>query len=204
MGDIVAVRKRKLVIVIDKASQLPQRCSSFVYYSLDNKDFNTNTQPGSNPRWDYRMIHEIVYNEEFAHDLKRQKLDLFLIDDNHPLTADGSSDKLGLCEIDLSPLLHGNVIDIATEIRNDENQVAGRLYIKVFWYEQGRQDEVPTNNLIQQSWEESITNKIASQARSRGINSKQTFKLLDFDNDQIISFDDFQNGVRNILGLKLN
>lgn len=71
MPDAVAVRKRKLIVVVDKATQLPPRCSSFVYYSLDHKDFNTNIQPGSNPRWDYRMVHEVIYNEDFANMLKK-------------------------------------------------------------------------------------------------------------------------------------
>jgi protein fantom len=88
MTDIVAVRKRKLVIVIDKATRLDSKASTFVYYSLDNKDFNTSTQPGANPRWDYRMVHEIVYNEEFVNTLKRTQLELYLIDDNQPLTSE--------------------------------------------------------------------------------------------------------------------
>jgi len=71
-----------LVVVIDKATQLNPRSNSFIYYSLDNKDYNTNTQPGATPRWDYRMVHEIIYNEEFVNYLKRQPLEFYLIDDN--------------------------------------------------------------------------------------------------------------------------
>lgn len=62
----VAVRKRKLVVVIDKASSLPKSSASVVYYSIDNKDFFTTTQPGSNPQWNYRKVHDINYNQEFT------------------------------------------------------------------------------------------------------------------------------------------
>lgn len=105
MTDIVAVRKRKLVVVIDKATNLDPKSNTFVYYSLDNKDFNTSTQPGKNPMWDYRMVHEVVYNEEFATTLKKNLLELYLIDDNQPLTSELQSDKIGVVSLDISPLV---------------------------------------------------------------------------------------------------
>jgi hypothetical protein len=51
------------------------------------------------------------------------------------LTANGSTDKIGVALIDLSPLLKDDAIDLAVEIKNDENQRVGSLFIKIFWYE---------------------------------------------------------------------
>jgi hypothetical protein len=37
------------------------------------------------------------------------------------LTADGSTDKIGVALVDLSPLLRDDAIDLAAEIKNDDN-----------------------------------------------------------------------------------
>lgn len=67
-------------------------------------------------------------------------MEFFIIDDNQPLTADGSTDKVGVAYVDLSPLLRDDAIDVAAEIKNDQNSHAGSLFIKVFWYESQRDE----------------------------------------------------------------
>lgn len=153
------------------------------------------------------MVHEVVYNEEFVNGLKRFPLEFYLIDDNQPLTADGAADKLGYVSLDLNPLLHGDAIDMACEIKSDEGERVGSLFLKIFWYEIVRDEDpsVPSDKgLIQHSWEENITQKIATEIRTRGLGCQTAFRILDKDNDQIISYEDFQNGLINILGVRLN
>jgi len=41
--EVVAVRKRKLVICIEKGTSFPTKANSFVYYNFDTKDYHTNT-----------------------------------------------------------------------------------------------------------------------------------------------------------------
>lgn len=41
--EIVAVRKRKLVICIEKGTSLPPKSNCFIYYNFDTKDYHTNT-----------------------------------------------------------------------------------------------------------------------------------------------------------------
>ena len=52
--EIIAVRKRKLVVVIEKATFSDKKPNSFVYYSLNNEDYNTTSIYGNNPVWNYR------------------------------------------------------------------------------------------------------------------------------------------------------
>lgn len=94
-------RKRKLVIIVDKATGLSSRNNTFVAYLLNGKvnlifyknkltffkDFHTTPQPGQTPRWDHTGIHEIEYDETFISYLKTNVLEFILIDDNVPLVA---------------------------------------------------------------------------------------------------------------------
>lgn len=94
------MRKRRVVICIDKATNLPAKSNTFIYYNFENKDYHTNTQMGQNPKWDFRMVHEVVFNELFVVQLKKAPLEFFLIDDNMPL-VEGANDKIGTCMVDL-------------------------------------------------------------------------------------------------------
>lgn len=46
-----------------------------------------------------------------------------------------------MCSLDISSLISGEIVDMAAEIRNDEGNPVGSLYIKVFWYE-SREDDI--------------------------------------------------------------
>lgn len=78
-------RKRKLVVVIDKASGLLNKYNSFITYSLEGRDYHTTPQPGQNPKWDYTGIHDINYDETFVGFLKNHVMELMILDDNVPL-----------------------------------------------------------------------------------------------------------------------
>lgn len=80
------------------------------------------------------MVHEIVYNEQFQNQFKRMPIDFYLIDDNMPLT-EGAADKLGITSVDITPLLNNDMIDVAAEIKNDEGDRVGSIFIKIFWYD---------------------------------------------------------------------
>jgi len=41
----------------------------------------------------------------------------------------------------LNGLINNEIVDIAAEIRNDAGERVGTLYIKVFWYETGRDED---------------------------------------------------------------
>ncbi|CAD8068862.1 unnamed protein product [Paramecium primaurelia] len=202
--EIVAVRKRKLVICIEKGTSLPSKSNCFIYYNFDTKDFHTNTQMGSNPKWDYRMVHDIVYNEMVVNQFNRMPLELYIIDDNQPL-VEGSNDKVGFCLIDLSPLVKNQMIDLAAEVKNDDGDKVASVYVKIFWYDIKDEDTLnQQRSMIAESWEENITHKISSEMRSRGLLGITAFRVFDKDQDQIITFEDFANGLKNVLSIKMN
>lgn len=89
---------------------------------------------GSNPKWDFRMVHQVVYNELFVNQLKRAPLELFLIDDNMPL-VEGANDKIGTSFVDLSPLLNNEMIDMAAEVKNEDGERIASIFIKSFWFD---------------------------------------------------------------------
>lgn len=50
------IETRKMVISISQARGLRPNCNAFVYYSLLQTDYYTNTSGGSNPSWDHWNI----------------------------------------------------------------------------------------------------------------------------------------------------
>ena len=49
-----------------------------------------------------------------------------------------------------------------------------------------------------------ITNKIALGIKSKNLNLFSAFLILDIDNDNIISFEDFEKSMLNTLNLRIN
>lgn len=46
--------------------------------------------------------------------------------------------------------------------------------------------------------------KIAAAIRQSGLNSNQAFKLFDYDKDDIVSYEDFANALKNVFAVRLN
>lgn len=89
---------------------------------------------GANPKWDFRMVHSVVYNELFVNQLKKAPLEIFLIDDNMPL-VEGANDKIGTSSVNLTPLLNNEMIDMASEVKNEDGERVASIFIKAFWYD---------------------------------------------------------------------
>ena len=49
-----------------------------------------------------------------------------------------------------------------------------------------------------------MTVRIAQEIKNKGLHLLATFRLFDRDEDTIINIEDFSNGIKNILGLKMN
>jgi len=45
-----------------------------------------------------------------------------------------------MCSLDVSSLISGEIVDLAAEIKNDDGERVGALYVKVFWYESRDED----------------------------------------------------------------
>ncbi len=77
------------------------------------------------------------------------------------------------------------MIDIAAEVRNDDGDRIASLYVKIFWYDiKGGEENVnQQKSMIAQSWEETITHKITSEMRSRGLVGITAFRVFDRDQD---------------------
>jgi hypothetical protein len=48
-----------------------------------------------------------------------------------------------MCVLEIHQLIQGEIIDMAAEIKNDEGERVGSLYVKVFWYESREDDIAP-------------------------------------------------------------
>lgn len=64
--ELIATKRRRLVIVVERAQGLPPASNSFIYYAFLGSDHCTNSVPGSNPKWEHTLAHEVVYDEDFV------------------------------------------------------------------------------------------------------------------------------------------
>ena len=79
--------------------------------------------------------------------LRTEDLQFTIFDDNVPLNhgakTDDTSDIVGYAKIKLNGLMHNEVIDIATDIKNRKNAKVGTIFFKMFWFEGANQLEKP-------------------------------------------------------------
>jgi hypothetical protein len=73
--DYVAARKRKLVIIVDRAEELPAKSNCFVYFSFNGNDYMTPNQPGSKPHWDHKEQIELIYDDSLRNLFKDLKIE---------------------------------------------------------------------------------------------------------------------------------
>lgn len=77
--------KRTLLFHVVSAKGIKANSNSFVYYSIQLKDYFTNTSPGQNPVWNHWNILDINFNNDFKNYVRKQQVEIIVMDDNAPL-----------------------------------------------------------------------------------------------------------------------
>ncbi|EGR32196.1 hypothetical protein IMG5_092630 [Ichthyophthirius multifiliis] len=194
--------KKKLVIKVDKGVEMPANQSLFVYFQLNGKDYVSPTQIGPSPDWQWEVQIDVIVDENFRQLLKNDFLHFTVFNDSVPIEDkeeedEDNKDVVGQGKMSLKALLEGEVVNpnvkITNFIKNQEVINKGTLHVLVYWYEGWGQQYKPKyeHMLLSKNWETDITMRIARAFKQKGIALQTAFYVMNRDQDQIISMEDF-------------
>ncbi|KRX10045.1 C2 domain [Pseudocohnilembus persalinus] len=215
--------KRKLVFLFDKITNLSEQDSTFIYFSFNGIDYHTTVKEGSQPFWDQedRIVITILYDEQMRNKFKEDTIEFVIFNDNASINNNNSralrTDVIGSCRVPLADLNKANVLDLKLDILSEDdhnnklkikNQKESdnekkQLFVKILWTDSTDFNQRPQMKQNQQNdtWSQEVTYKIAQALKARYLNLNNSFMIFDRDQDEIISFEDFETTIRGTLGM---
>ncbi|KAL4432319.1 hypothetical protein ABPG74_011078 [Tetrahymena malaccensis] len=208
--------RKRLVIKIDKAQGhgFMHQDQLFVFFNFMGKDYITPNQMGPNPIWNYENVIDVVVDENFRSMCKNDGLKLIVFNDqvdnlNHNQEEYMEEDILGSGVLSLSNLIDGDVVypvvKIIGKTSRGVTEEKGQLHVLVYWYEGWGEDYKPKyeHMLLARDWENKITRTISDSLRSKGLALTTSYYVMNRDQDEYISKEDFYSTIRETLGLKI-
>eukprot|EP00825_Cyclidium_porcatum_P021907 TRINITY_DN24284_c0_g1_i1.p2 TRINITY_DN24284_c0_g1~~TRINITY_DN24284_c0_g1_i1.p2 ORF type:complete len:169 (+),score=24.68 TRINITY_DN24284_c0_g1_i1:118-624(+) len=106
-------KKRRLVIIVQKAEKLSENVEPFVYFQILEKDYTTPKDKGPNPTWNYKQVFDVNFDDDFQSYLQKSSVNFIVFDDKQPVGDEFSAinDILGECSIKLDLLISNVVIE---------------------------------------------------------------------------------------------
>jgi Ca2+-dependent lipid-binding protein len=106
------------------------------------EDYYSRVVKGSNPVWNYFAAIDLLYNDDLKDYLRRNDLQLVVLDDNAVISGEGDADVVGSARVSLAPLLENKNINEQVSVVKAGSRV-GQLDVKISWFEQeGDKSEV--------------------------------------------------------------
>jgi len=210
-----------VTVMISKAANLkvsgpPRKISPYIYYQFYKfDDHYSETTYGENPTFSLVDKYNVIYDATFHDYIENQFLELVVLDDSNALEVQispdnknqgsvnlidnkDSDDLIGVARINLKDLSISNLIQGSFPIVNRKNQVAGEIFVNIFWEEVavGGEDPNVEKPFENKAWEKVLLRKLADVIKHKGLNLNSTFDIMDTENKQAITLDDFKNFVQ--------
>ncbi len=210
-----------VTIMISKAANLKvsgplRKIAPYLYYQFYKfDDHYSDSTYGENPTFGLVDKYNVIYDNTFHTYIENQYLEILVLDDSNALEVQVSADAnnmgsvnlidnkdeddlIGVVKINLKDLLISNLVQGGFPIINRKNQIAGEIFVNVFWEEValGGEDPNADKPFENKNWERDLLKKLADLIKHKGLNLNSTFKLLDTEEKNIITVDDFKNFVQ--------
>ncbi|EAR83902.1 EF hand protein (macronuclear) [Tetrahymena thermophila SB210] len=198
--------KRILVIAIEKGQGFDPKSTTFVYYSIQGKDYYTRSIQGSQPIYDHHQKIEITNVSQFLNQISKIPLQFYVFDDLQPFSNEqqDNNDCLGVATVQLDGLNKNQIVDAVIPIKDEKKEKRGTIYAKIFWYEYQDNLEIQSRigeNLMAKQWEKEFVLKLAKALKQRHLNTSNGFMIFDRNNDSIIDQNEFVSSCLGTLNM---
>ena len=209
----IKITKGENLQIVGPARQI----NPYLYYRFykQNEHFS-NIMSGPNPLFDDSEVYTCVYNRNFHEYLDKESLNIYVFDNSIRLKVDSDgkevemvrndtdTDLIGICKIKLRELILNKYIEGKFDILNEEGTAKmGYLIVNINAEEIILDDEKNKNmDLNQIEGIDPLLVRFASILRDKGFNINSIFNILDKDNEDQVSLENFRSVISSIVSLK--